>query len=423
MKSRTLHLAGNLAGLVAGLVTAPLTARALGPEGRGEVAIIVVVSTVLMTSAALGLPWLARSEIAQDPFSLSFWRRQARRVGLALVPLAAALGVGTAIVVGIGPAETAATTVLFIIGVFAAARGVEANALISRGRAGSFGLANLAASILTVLSIVTFFALGILTVAVVLWTTVASILLQIVITVAAVMWVTRGDADRLASRAEELAAHPEYRGASLRGRAARAWSAQVAEAVTTRGDTTTVALSAVSAQVGLYSVVALVPQAAYAVFTTVVQAAFSRRRDGDDAMRFTHVFQTCVSLAVVIALVAGPVAWWALPVVFGDEFTASRLFLPGALVMTVGLSAFAPVALRMSAGTTSVRPLILLLGVPAVAAAVTGALAGPAAAVVALGATLLVSSLTYALWVTKGQVSRVSLRGTIDWWRSHGHDG
>ncbi len=417
MKGRALHLAGNLAGLLAGIITAPLTARALGPEGRGEVAVVVVVSTILMTTAAVGLPWLARTELTHDPHSLSFWRGPARRVGLFLLPVAALAGVVTALLVGLGPGELAATIAVFAIGVFAAARGIEANALISTGRSAHFGAANVAAAVLTVASIVTFFAMGNLTVAVVLWTTFVSVAVQVALTVAFVRRATKDSTGELEARAAELTADPDHSGRALASRAGRAWSAQVAESITTRADTATVALSAVSAQVGLYSVVALIPQAAYAVFTTVVQAAFARRRGGDELTRFSHVVQACLVLALALAALAAPVAWWALPLVFGEEFTAARAYLPGALAITVALGSFAPVVLHMSSGRARVLPILAIL-IPAAAAATVGALAaGPEWAVVALGAALLIASLGYAAVVTSGSVLRVDLSDSRRWWR------
>ena len=417
MTRRGLHFAGNLSGLATGLVTAPLTARALGPDGRGEVAIVVVVSTVVMTVAALGLPWLARSEFVQDPMSLSFWRRRARNAGLLLFPLGAGAGIGLALTLGLAPAELAATTVLFVLSVFTAARGVEANALISMGRPGIFGAANLAASALTFAVIVIAFVSGVLSVLIVLWTTAASVALQVVLTVVFVRRMTREWEVELAARARELHSRADHRGGALVSRAGRAWSSQIAESLAVRGDTIAVALMSPAAQVGLYSVVALIPQAAYAVFTTVVQTAYSRQRAGDELTRFMHVFHSCGVVALMLAFVAAPVAWWGLPIVFGDDFTAAREYLPAALAITVGLGAFVPVLQRMSSGKVAVFPLAAILGVTTLAVAVVAVFGSYPAVVLALGLALLVGSLVYAIIVTRGAVLVIRPGDTRAWWQ------
>lgn len=414
---RALHVAGNLAPLVAGLVTAPLTARALGPTGRGEVAIIVVVSTILMTVAALGLPWLARSDLAADPLSLSFWRRQARIVGLALIPVAIVAAVVLSASLGLEVPETAALCALLIMSVLAAARGIEANALITMGKPGRFGIANLAGACLSLIAIVVAFVQSSLSVAVVLWASVASMVLQVTLTVVLVSRATRLIREQLHERERQLRELPEFRGRALMSRASRAWGAQLGEAAAIRGDVLSISTLAPTSQVGLYSVVALLPQAAYAVYTTIVQASYARGGATSEGDRFRNVLQTSLGAAVAIAVVAGPIAWWALPIVFGPEFTASREYLPAAIGMTIALGATAPVIQRMSGGRASVVPLGLILLAVAIAVAVSSLFVEPPVSITVLAAVLLLGSLSYAVAVTRGDVLNLRPKRIVQWWR------
>ena len=417
MNRRALHLAGNLAGLVGGLVTAPLTARALGPDGRGHVAIIVVIATVLMTAAALGLPWLARADLVHDPLALSFWRRQARNVGLVLIPVGAAIGWLAASVSGLRGAEVPAAVTVVVLAVLAAARGIEGNALISGGRPDLYGLASIVASLFTITTVVVAFLWGVLDVALVLWTTAGSAVLQITLTVLFVERSIRGRRAALAARERELRARPDYRGRSLVSRAGRAWGSQVGEAFGSRGDTLAAVASGTTAAVGLYSVVALVPQVAYAIYTTVVQTAYSRHREGDSLERFRHVFQGCTAISIALALVAWPVAWWGVPVIFGAEFTPAREFIVPALLMTVALGAFAPVIQHLSEGRLSVLPLAGVLALAGTAAALGAVLGGPSVAISCLAGAMFAGSLAYAVWRTRGAVFRVTATRTLRWWR------
>lgn len=417
MRGRSLHLAGNLAGLVGGLVTAPLTARALGPEGRGHVAVVVVVATVLMTVSALGLPWLARADLAHDPLALTFWRRRARLVALVLVPVGVLISWGVVLWSGLSGIEAVAALAVIVLASLAAARGIEGNALVTGGRADLYGFANVAAALLTVTTVVVAFIAGVLDVAVVLWTTAASAALQLMLTVTFVHIAVRGRRSELDARARELSARPEHRGRALVSRASRAWASQVGEALGSRGDTLAVAASGTTAAVGLYSVVALVPQIAYAIYTTVVQASYSRRRSGDSLDRFRHVFQTCTAAALLIAVLAGPAAWWGVPVVFGAEFTAAREFVAPGLAMTIALSVFAPVIQHLSEGHRNVLPLAGIVLGAAGAAFVGGVLMGPTAAIGFLAGSMFVGCVGYATWLTRGAVLRVSATTTARWWR------
>lgn len=416
MALRGFHLAGNVAPLLSGLITAPLTARALGPEGRGEVAIIVVVATVLMTVAACGIPWLARSELAKDPMSLSFWRRQGRVVGLALLPIALVCAFLLIGAVRLTPLESISVYVLFVLSVLAAARGIEANALITMGKPGQFGLANLIGALVTLASITIAFVLGTLSVATVLWTSVASMGTQVVLSVFLVHRSMRGHRELLAQRERELRADPAYRGRVLLARGSRAWGSQAGEAAVTRGDTISLSLIASASQVGYYSIVALIPQAAYAVYTTIVQASYSRDR-GHELDQFRHVFQTCVAVSVAGVLVGGPAAWLLIPLVFGHDFTTSREYLPAGLVMTLALATIAPVIQRLSAGRKPLLPLVGILIAGAGGTVAASFVVAPSLVIVVLGALLWLGGVMYAAFVTQGGALRPKPRELLSWWR------
>lgn len=119
----------------------------------------------------------------------------------------------------------------------------------------------------------------------------------------------------------------------------------------------------------------------------------------------------------MLAFVAAPVAWWGLPIVFGDDFTAAREYLPAALAITVGLGAFVPVLQRMSSGKVAVFPLAAILGVTTLAVAVVAVFGSYPAVVLALGLALLVGSLVYAIIVTRGAVLVIRPGDTRAWWQ------
>lgn len=67
---------------VCGVVTGILTARLLGPAGRGELATVILWPTILSNLGLLGCNWVLAREVANAPERESDWVAQGIRIGL-----------------------------------------------------------------------------------------------------------------------------------------------------------------------------------------------------------------------------------------------------------------------------------------------------------------------------------------------------
>src|SRR6185437_12942724 len=122
-----LHLAGNIAPLIAGLVTAPLTARALGPEARGELAIVMLSSIFVGLVGAFGLGLLARQAVAADLGQAHGWSRRGRQLMLYSVVAAVVIGVGLGQILNLDLPERMATAVFLALAGMSASKSIDAN--------------------------------------------------------------------------------------------------------------------------------------------------------------------------------------------------------------------------------------------------------------------------------------------------------
>jgi O-antigen/teichoic acid export membrane protein len=407
MMRRHLHLAGNLLPLVAGLATAPLTARALGATGRGQLALILAVSAVLMTVAAFGLPWVARSDLQRDPKTLSWWRRRARILGLAALPIAVSVALGVVVVLGLSPQEGIPVVALYALSAFAASRGVEGNALISMRRPDLYGAANVAGIAVNVAGVAVLFAFSTLSLTAAVWLSFASIAVQFGLTVFLV--------GRIA--ASVPAVQPDFASSPLAIRAMRSWGAQTTEAVSTKADVLLIAVSASSATLGLYSVVSLLPQTVYALMITIVQKSYARGTVASREEHFSRLMQTCLIAGAAVTVLAAPALWLLVPILFGDAFIGARdLVVPGCCV-ALGLSAAAPIGQRISGGEASALPFALIVAGSAALSLGVGTLGGVQWMLACFGLIMVTACAGYAIVVTRGRIFSVSFRELARWWR------
>jgi O-antigen/teichoic acid export membrane protein len=376
------------------LITAPLTARALAPEGRGEIAIVVVAVSIFIVVASFGLGWVARDEVARDPRSYFFWRTRARGVALVASPVALGLSALLAFALSFHPLEAAALAAYFVIGAFAGTRSVDGNVLVSLGRPATLGMINTVTALAVLGACVILFVFDQLTVGSLIVANSLGLIVQMIGLIIAIRAVER-QRPELADEVAGPAAH-DMSITQIMRRAGRAWTSQLTDAYMLRSDTILVAISGSRSSVGLYSVAALVPQVGFALCLTVVQRAFARAPQFDPDRRLKLVTQACLLVSVSFLCLAIPSAYFLIPPIFGDAFTDARTYLLPAGLMTIGLAALAGALMDASRRKGRQIWLLSIAGVPT-AAGVLAAILSPQLGVAALGSVAFVTGIVYAL--------------------------
>jgi O-antigen/teichoic acid export membrane protein len=389
------HLIGNLAPLLSGLITAPLTARALGTAGRGEIVLLITVSSILITVGTFGLGWLVRDAVAHDPLSVDYWRRKARMLALALLPVSIVIALTMANWLRLAPWETIVTCVFYGIGAFAGTRSVEGNALVSLGNTTALGFANLSYAALVVGMTVGLFFGGVLDVANLVIANALGVSIQMF-----VLWVVmrrqrRNNRTALAQRTIELRRDPAHSTREVLRRAGIAWRTQLVDAATLRADTLLLGGFATKQVVGLYSVVALLPQIAFVMYSTLVQRSFARSPGLTPEVRLRALMQGCMITGIAGCVIGIPLAYMGIPWLFGPDFTAARQYLlPGGLMM-LGLAALTPVMVDLSRRPKSAVALLLVF-IPALVVGLLGFLMSPFVGISLLGLGYIVAGITYS---------------------------
>ena len=95
-KNITIIFLANAFTLLSGVITSLLTAWALGPEGRGDLAVVVLWPNVMALLVGMGLPQAHRYYLAREPSTFSMLFSNA--ILFAIVMGAIAYGVGELIV-------------------------------------------------------------------------------------------------------------------------------------------------------------------------------------------------------------------------------------------------------------------------------------------------------------------------------------
>lgn len=329
-----IHLAGNIAPLLAGLLTAPLTARALGPEARGELAIIMLVSVFIGLVGAFGLGPLARQAVSEDIGQAAGWSRRGQRITLASASGAAAVGFCTAILLGLAVEETLAAIAFFGIAGMSASKSIDANILIVAGRTRQFGTANLAAAGAICSGIIFAYVLGLLSLQFVITVNAVSLVIQMIYISYHRRKFLRGIvATEIRKDARSV----------LIGRAWRAWKSQLIEAALLRSDSALFIAQGTVALVGYYAVVALVPQVSYQVYQTVIQHSYAKWPALRLRRRTTLLWQLCMLLSLPVAALGAIGGTLLIPFIFGAAFEPSISLLGPACAMVVCLAGLAPV--------------------------------------------------------------------------------
>lgn len=372
-----LHLGGNLAPALAGLVTAPLTARALGPELRGELAIVMVGSVLIGLVGAFGLGPLARQAVSEDIGQSHGWSRRGQRITLWCAGVAAAVGASVSGALGFAALETAATVSYFALAGMSASKSIDANLLIVAGRTKHFGIANLAAAAAICTGITCAFFSGVLTLWAVIALNAAALVMQMLYIV-----VQR----KRFLNSTEPSQFIKERFRSLGKRAWHAWRSQLIEAVLLRSDTAIFITQASVAAVGYYAVVALIPQMMYQVFLTLIQHSYATSPRLSIRKRTTMLWQFCVLISFPLSVAAGGAALVLIPVLFGQEFIPSLQLILPACCIALSLAGLAPVLQHFAISPTNDRWFPVACGLVAAGGWIVGGSYGSASGVIALSA-------------------------------------
>lgn len=389
--------ATNGLGLVAGLIASPITARALGAEGRGELAAILSVLLIVPWVLDFGLSqWLAR-ERAQG-------RHRRDLLGAAL-PLALAcslVGVALAIPASRAIGGDRPTVVTFIeIGLLAAPLTVLLQTLVGLAMGESrWGVFNLSRAITAALPTAAIIVLALLH--------------ELTVTTAAIAYLTGSLLGtmlflRLVPGTGRLTFDLRTTRAAAKF-GANSWLTVVGSVANYRLDQVLMAVLVPSRELGLYVVAVACTAVTTGVMSAVTSAVFPRVAQGDIhlAARACRVTILAVSFLAAGVAVAIPTI---IPFAFGSEFRdsvgmatlllAASVPLAAASVLAAGLSAAGDPAATMRA-----ELLALAVTVPALVLLLP-AFGGEGAAAVSLFA--------YTLKLI-AQLRAASRRFSLSWW-------
>jgi O-antigen/teichoic acid export membrane protein len=295
--------------VLAGLITGPIVARALGVDGRGDLAAITAVLTVGPWVLDLGLSsWLARErargvgreELLGAALPVAF---ACSLIGVvAAIPLSQALGQGR-------PVVTAFLQVgLFLMPVSVGLHTV-AGLATGESRWGLVVATRVVGTVLPALGIVALAVLGRLT----LISAAAAYLVGGFLGGLLFLQVVRGTR-RLVFDRRRTAAASSF--------GVKSWLSTVAATANNRLDQVLMAGLVPSRELGLYAIAVTTASLALSLVGAVSDVLFPRVAEGDRAIaaRSTRITMSLVATAGVMLAVLSP---WLIPFVFGEAFTSA----------------------------------------------------------------------------------------------------
>lgn len=318
-----------------GLVTAPVLARALGTDGRGELAASLAPSALVLAAATLGLPDALTYFVAKRP---SITRRALVWGSLvtALLGVVCSLLVWVALpFLSVGDAELGDLIMLaawwtvpaLVVGVF---RG----AAIGRQMWGTVALERV---LMTVLRVVCFFGLWAVGLLTVYTAVVVSIALPILVGVVYVVLLKRPprDSDQELEDERQMAPIFAYGG--------RVWLGSVASMVLSRLAPLLMLPLSDAHALGLYTVATTISDLPLIVALAIQGALFGVSSRATDAHRVTATSRLTLLVGTVGCFLIGvSLPLWIGPL-FGDEFNAAIwptiMLLVSALICIPGLMA------------------------------------------------------------------------------------
>lgn len=352
----------NGLAILAALVSGPVLARALGPEGRGELAAIVVVLTIAPWILDLGLAhWVARERALGTPRDevlgtvLPVVFMCSLIAVAAAVPLSHLLGADREVVVvflQVGLLLTPIAVVLFTL----------SGLVVGESRWDLLAAARLIAAVVPVPVLVVLSLLDALTVASAAATLLGCMLLSSMLPLSLARGVRRLPFELRRARAA----------ASF---GAKTWLTTISNTANVRFDQVLMTGLVSSRELGLYAVaVSIASLLSSALIMAVSNALYPRvaRGDGDLTARSCRV---TIAIVLVSGLVLAASASWAIPFVFGGEFRdavtmvlillAAGVPLSAAAILASGLIAAgdpaAPMRAELTAVAVTIPALIVLL--------------------------------------------------------------
>ncbi|WP_421732401.1 lipopolysaccharide biosynthesis protein [Cellulomonas sp.] len=271
-------VASRVASAALGLLSAPILARSLGTEGRGETAAALALTGLLPIALSMGIPIVARRRAAHDD-RVAETVRTIRLLGLVAGLVGALVGWGSAALV-LDSLDTQAQVALIVASAGCSAAGLlwisDVNILMGQERHGSFAVVNLVAASVFVALVAVAALTNSISVAVVIWLNLAAMVGTLVVSSLLVRAPLRG---------------PRASASVLLRESRRYYGAQVAEAASYRLDQF-FALPIIGAQAaGLYSVaatIALLPMAVGQAIGSSTFRSFIRAHSNgtlDDVLR------------------------------------------------------------------------------------------------------------------------------------------
>ena len=372
---------GQLAGvngvvMLCAIVTGPVTARALGAEGRGELAAIVAVLTMGPWLLDLGVgQWLARERArggdrgellgAALPVAFCFSLISV----FVAIPLANAIGGEREIVVTflkIGLLLMPLSVVLYML----------SGVVVGESRWGLYSAARLLGSILPVIVIVTMTVAGSLTVGV----AAAAYLVSGFLGSLLLLRVVRG-VRRLSFSLRRSLVAAKF--------GARSWLGQVAGTANIRLDQVLMAGLVSSSELGLYAVAVTVGSIAFGLIQAVSAASFPRVAGGDPELA-ARACRVTVLIVAAASLVLAAITPAMVPFVFGADFKPAVPMVLILLVASIPLAAAivlssALVAANDPGATMRAELVALAITIPALIIFLPG-FGGQAAALVSVAA-------------------------------------
>lgn len=345
--SPAIHLPGNFAQVVSrlsgvqaviilsALVTGPITARTLGVHGRGELAAIVALLTVIPWLLDLGLSqWLARERALGGGLPELLGAALPVALGCSLIGVAAAIPL--AHILGQGRP----TVITYMeIGLFLAPVTVGLRTLIGLAIGESLwrlvATTGVLASAIPAAAIVALAATSRLTVA----TAAAAYLVGGLASSAVLLPVLRGTRRLMFDRARS-------RAAAAFG--TKSWLSTVASVSNLRLDQVLMAALVTTRELGLYAVAVSIASVTSGMSSAVSNALYPRVARGD-AMLAARSCRVTAGIAGIAALMLGALSPPLVPFVFGSEFANAVPMLVVLLLAGIPLAAATVLASALNA--------------------------------------------------------------------------
>lgn len=300
---------GNLGAAALSLLSAPIVARALGPVGRGETAAAIALFFIVPVVLAFGVPLEVRRLAAESDGKAAL--RSARMFCAAGILLSVPLAAASYVTIFAGFDHEA--RIVAALGIASCPLVMswmcDTSVLIAHCRYRAVLLVRIAYPAIYVLLVVLLWVLGRATTATVL---------------AANIMGTFGTfgVGLLLTRTSLRGPHHSFR--ALRRGAVRYAGSAIAESASSRLDQVLVLPLLGAAQAGIYSVAVTVATAPLALGQALGASYFPLIARAEGAARTELKGQAAragIALALLAAPALGVVAFFAIPVVFGDEFT------------------------------------------------------------------------------------------------------